>query len=74
MCNMRDNERRDDRRIPDKDAADAPQGRPMASYTPAQRRMIQKGLRILAKVAIRSYMRGSGDRPQTEAADGEESR
>ena len=30
---------------------------PLASYTPQQRRIIIKGLRILARVPIRSYIR-----------------
>ena len=29
---------------------------PLAAYTPQQRRTILKGLRILARVAIRSYL------------------
>ncbi len=33
---------------------------PLASYTPEQRRMIRNGLRIWARVAIRSYMRKHG--------------
>ena len=39
------------------------------AYTPEQRRMFRKGLRIWAKVAIRSYMRKHGDAsPLPEAA------
>lgn len=34
-----------------------PQHTPVVSYTPEQRRVIRKGLRIWARVAIRSYMR-----------------
>ena len=33
---------------------------PEVSYTPEQRRLIRKGLRIWARVAIRSYMRKQG--------------
>ena len=33
---------------------------PLAAYTPQQRRTILKGLRILARVAIRSYLRNHG--------------
>ena len=33
---------------------------PLAAYTSQQRRTIIKGLRILARVAIRSYMRNHG--------------
>ena len=50
-----------------------PQDAPVVSYTPEQCRTIRKGLRIWARVAIRSYMRKQGAvsvRP--EAADGGE--
>ena len=33
---------------------------PEMAYTPEQRRLIRKGLRIWARVAIRSYMRKHG--------------
>ena len=36
---------------------------PEVSYTPKQRRLIRKGLRIWARVAIRSYMRKHGAAP-----------
>ena len=39
---------------------DAPEVSPEVSYTPEQRRLIRKGLRIWARVAIRSYMRKHG--------------
>ena len=45
----------------------------MASYTPQQRRMYLKGLRIWARVAIRSYMRKHGvalDSPSHPEVDG----
>ena len=38
----------------------------LASYTPQQRRAILKGLRILARVAIRSYVREQAERVQAE--------
>ena len=41
----------------------------LASCTPQQRRTIIKGLRILARVAIRSYMREQAEQAQ-DAADG----
>ena len=45
------------------------QDAPEVSYTPEQRRMVRKGLRIWARVAIRSYMRKHGDAsPLPEAA------
>lgn len=37
---------------------------PLGAYTPQQRRAIIKGLRILARVAIRSYMRQHGEQAQ----------
>ena len=36
---------------------ETPRDAPVVSYTPEQRRLIRKGLRIWARVAIRSYMR-----------------
>ena len=39
---------------------------PLAGYTPQQRKTIIKGLRILARVAIRSYMREQAERAQAE--------
>ena len=39
---------------------EAPGDKPMASYTPEQRRIIHKGLRIWARVAIRSYVNRHG--------------
>ncbi len=45
---------------PDPHGGDQPESTgdgPLADYTPQQRRTIDKGLRILARVAIRSYLR-----------------
>ena len=39
---------------------------PLAAYTPQQRRTIIKGLRILARVAIRSYLRQHEGESQAE--------
>ena len=39
---------------------------PLASYTPQQRKAILKGLRILARVAIRSYLREQAEQAQDE--------
>ena len=44
---------------------------PLASYTPQQRKAILKGLRILARVAIRSYMREQAEQAQADDSDGE---
>ena len=46
----------------------------MSSYTPEQRRLILKGLRIWARVAIRSYMREHGAGSLIEDGGEEESR
>ena len=40
---------------------------PKVSYTPEQRRLIRNGLRIWARVAIRSYLRKRGGEAQAEA-------
>ena len=45
---------------------------PLASYTPQQRRTIIKGLRILARVAIRSYMREQAEQAEAEEGGGGE--
>ena len=60
---------------PGEDAPEPSPDGPMASYTPEQRRLIRKGLRIWAKVAVRSYMRKHGaapPRPEAGEDDGEE--
>ncbi len=54
---------------PDENSQEAP----VASYTPEQCRMVHEGLRILARVAIRSYMRNQGAvSTSPEAPDGGE--
>ena len=45
---------------------------PLTSHTPQQRRTIAKGLRILARVAIRSYMRQHGGERRTRSGTDEE--
>ena len=54
------------RENPPDSAGDDKQDDPLASYTPQQRRTIIKGLRILARVAIRSYMREHAEQAQAE--------
>ena len=49
----------------------------MPSYTPQHRRAVLKGLRILARVAIRSYMEEKAEaeassRPEAGEDDGKE--
>ena len=53
---------------PDQHGADQPESTgdgPLADYTPQQRRTIQNGLRIWARVAIRSYLRQRAGESQT---------
>ena len=44
----------------------------MPSYTPEHRRAVLKGLRILARVAIRSYMEEQAARSRDQDGGGEE--
>ena len=68
------NERNGRRRPGDRELEDSLE-RSMPSYTPEHRRAVLKGLRILARVAIRSYMEEqAAESPRTEvqADSGEE--
>ena len=66
---MKDSKGKRKRKRPDEE----PQEAPAVSYTPEQRRIIRKGLRIWARVAIRSYMRKQGAvSTELEPADGSE--
>ena len=49
------------------DSGDDEPDDPLGAYTPQQRKTIIKGLRILARVAIRSYMREQAE--QAEAGE-----
>ena len=63
---MKDNE---DKRRPERPAEDGPDDSLdalLSSYSPRQRENVLKGLRILARVAIRSYME---DEAQFQAED-----
>ena len=53
---LRDNTRRKRSERSEGEEQDVPRGSPMASYTPQQRRMYLKGIRIWARVAIRSFL------------------
>ena len=44
----------------------------MPSYSPEHRRAVLKGLRILARVAIRSYMEEQAARSRDQDGGGEE--
>ena len=72
---MKDTEGKKRRKRPDEQPAEASPDNPVVSYTPEQRRMIRNGLRIWARVAIRSYMRKHGaalSLPEAAADGGEE--
>ena len=63
---MRDDEGKQKRKRPGPQPAEASQDYPAVSYTPEQRRLIRKGLRIWARVAVRSYMRKHAAGSQAE--------
>ena len=54
------------RRRSDEEARDAWQDLPVASYPPELREAVLKGMRILADVAIRSYMEEQAAQSQDE--------
>ena len=68
---MRDNEGKRRRERPGEEGPDDSLDALLSSYTPQQREKVLKGLRILARVAIRSYMEEEAERSQSED-DGEE--
>ena len=57
--------------MPDRNGDDT-QDDSLAACTPQQRRTILKGLRILARVAIRSYMREQAEQARPERDEGRE--
>ena len=73
---MKDTEGKKKRRKgPEEQPPEASPDNPLASYTPEQQRMFRNGLRIWARVAIRSYMRKHGaglSLPEAETDGGEE--
>ena len=69
---MRDNEDKRIRRRPGEDGPDDSLDALLSSYTPRQREKVLKGLRILARVAIRSYMEEEAERSQAEDGGEEE--
>ena len=74
---MRDNQGKRRRKRPGEDGPDDSLDALLSSYTPRQREKVLKGLRILARVAIRSYMEEEADASkESQAEDGgeEESR
>ena len=71
---MRDAERDNGRERPGEDGSDDSLDALLSSYTPRQREKVLKGLRILARVAIRSYMEEEAERSQGEDGGEEEGR
>ena len=70
---MKDSQGKKRRKRPGGQAPEASPDKPAVSYTPEQRRLIRNGLRIWARVAIRSYLRkhGAGSQTRTEPAEEE---
>ena len=74
---MKDNQGKRRRKRPGEDGPDDSLDALLSSYTPKQREKVLKGLRVLARVAIRSYMEEEADASkESQAEDGgeEESR
>ena len=71
---MKDSQGKKRRKRPGEQAPEASPDSPAVSYTPEQRRLIRNGLRIWARVAIRSYLRkhGSGYQAESETAEEED--
>ena len=63
---MKDSTGKKRRKKPGKQNTGAPHDGPAVPYTPQQQRMIRNGLRIWARVAIRSYLRQRAGEPQAE--------
>ncbi len=71
---MRDSKGKRRRRKSDRNGSDDSLDELLSSYTPKQREKVVKGLRILARVAIRSYMEEEAERSQSEDDGDEEAR
>ena len=71
---MKDSQGKKRRKRPGEQAPDASPDKAAVSYTPEQRRLIRNGLRIWARVAIRSYLRkhGAGSQATPETTEEEE--
>ena len=68
---MRENEGKRRPKRPGEDGPDDSLDALLSSYTPREREKVLKGLRVLARVAIRSFMEDEAARSQAEN-DGEE--
>ena len=71
---MRDSNEKRRRRRPDRDGSEDSLDALLATYTPRQREKVLRGLRILAQVAIRSYMEEEAVRSQDDDGNEEECR
>ena len=69
---MRESEDKRKRERPGEDGPDDSLDALLSAYTPKQREKVVKGLRILARVAIRSYMEEEAERSQAEDGGEEE--
>ena len=69
---MRDSKGKRRRKKPDRNGPDESLDALLSGYTPKQREKVVKGLRVLARVAIRSYMEDEAERSQTEDDGGGE--
>ena len=73
---MKDNKGKNKPEMPGQESAVAAADGQAVSYTPEQRRLLRDGLRIWARVAIRSYMRereaAGQTKPDTADKDEEE--
>ena len=68
---MRESNGKRRRKKPDRNGQDDSLDALLPSYTPKQREKVVNGLRILARVAIRSYMEEEAERSQ-DSDDAEE--
>ena len=68
---MRESKGKRRRKKPDRNAPEDSLDALLPSYTPKQREKVVRGLRVLARVAIRSYMEEEAERAQ-DKDDGEE--
>ena len=71
---MRDPRGKRRQKNPERNGADDSLDALLPSYTPKQREKVVRGLRVLARVAIRSYMEEEAERSRNEDGGEEESR
>ena len=71
---MRDNEGKRRRKRPGEDGPDDSLDALLSSYTTREREKVLRGLRVLARVAIRSYMVEEAARSEDEDGGEEEGR